>query len=1221
MARSIELSITEIGEYDKPIPTDGGTWEVEVKVDGINNNNSFTVSKSCDTWFSYSIERKQRRTTLSDFQDNKVKYRKNSLINTATYKTLSDEHKEKNVSYETYVCLKIVIQKNLSTSPRCGRITVQHNNANISKSIEIYQQALEYQIEIDPESNKPDSQKHFYRFNKMPRKNDDIYQNYEEQQFEIKATGGRGLWYVKEVKQYQVTKNDTFNEDGYSGTQNDGDEKIYQIRTAYDNTFNYRIEGNKLIIRSYGQTNINEDTSHMRYFFVLQHSDVNNANKISLDEIEDYQNYTKKYQDKILCVFGGEDGYGYGEETMPSTHGDVSSQDAKNYIFTIGGGKSATQNISAQENEFKLDIVSTCNGLFVDYKYDIEDWIKVSKYVVINPFTVTYQDGDSLTVDIYETLSDTNKKNCKKQGDAYVVTTTFDVQHNVDEIIIIALYNTLTDDDKGKCKPSHFTTLQNTDFADRLTTVTFTQDDSGKTVTLNISQTGASKAYKLKAVIFEPYENPSTSTYPQEYYKVITEFKVDDTTYVVGELITIEEFKQLSDENQKKCEYVENTNKYNTFTLTLPMYIAEVIETFTIGEIAYNVGDLISQTVYDDLSEENKNKCEKIDTVTFEMDVESTYGGKTTPYSIICGDYSWLSYTNKTDEKGASIADSYVFTVNTNTSQEMRTASLQIKQTNSQKVLYMNLYQGVTAFDVYFTSDDSMKSTDKTIDYLEQEVDIEVVSIYECVYIDYAYKIEYLNDSQEWVTDENGWLAYDKDLSMAKAKSYENSVERPNKNADDSTTARIIFTRIPYYGVITSFGMHSVGEKLQPSEYEALTDYQVTTEFKIEQKIYAVGTILTAEEYNNLTKELKENCKSVKENCTPQIETKELTLTQQKQEMEVHFECSDDLTFSYVGKYYDAPIATVYSYAVVGGVQSPLAITTATVPDDSFIVENGIKYSEPKQDADGRYYYEVSLELQENTTDEARNSYITFTNEKNKTCQLNVEQRKKGEILLEPFDNIVFNYNWTDTQYIDDTGPIPDIKVVTQERFTCYMFFDTISIGDMYHQTAYCFGENLTNYTISAKDGIVYGESAFYNSTSEWDDLDRINTQIAYLSKLQKNGYLQKLDGKYLTIQLYGSIMTNPLLPDPPYKVNLTIHTYLGGAMIRNSAQETMTNQGGDEVNKNAVKNLSYEMVKTIPNNVSTEYNYDNVIKKCQHLGTILYNVKDNSAIFTPIQS
>ena len=327
----------------------GGTYYRQVTVDGATDNASFTAtSYDISDWFSFSIER---------------------------------------IYGDVY--LKVIVKKNLSTQERHGIIILQHNCAKINKTISIIQDAAQYSITVGG---------HYYTFNSIPpTDNDGIYTSYEEISVPITAEDGRGKWRVKEIREYQVSKSDNFKDEEYSGISSDDNDSIVQVRTVYDNVFNYRIEGDKLIVRSYGQIDL-VTTTHMRYFFVITHSDVDNENKLFLDEMDDYINKKKCYEDKILFVFDNKNGSGggYGEDDTPAIpDASIPDENIKNYIFTINGGKKHTSNISSNKEILDFVIVSTCNNENVDYNYTIDNGINWVKY-----------NGGNWAVDANETYSD-----------------------------------------------------------------------------------------------------------------------------------------------------------------------------------------------------------------------------------------------------------------------------------------------------------------------------------------------------------------------------------------------------------------------------------------------------------------------------------------------------------------------------------------------------------------------------------------------------------------------------------------------------------------------------------------------------------------------------------------------------------------------------------------------------------------------------------------------
>lgn len=260
--RSLELSTYEI-EVNCNGKMKGKEEEKDfdpiiVTVDGETDNASFTVSGFNDYWFTYSVERK---------------------INS--------------------VQIAVSINKNLSATPRYGTIQVSHNCADITKTINILQKGAEYSISAEYGNVDKDG-KHIWIFNTQPPgeddENDSYYKLYEELTINVTAINGRGKWYVKEIQQYQVLESDEFKdlENEYDGSQEIID-KISQVRVEYDGAFQYYIEDNKLVVRSYGRIDL--APTHMRYFFVLCHCDVDNMNKKYLDE----NNVT--YQIKKLFVF------------------------------------------------------------------------------------------------------------------------------------------------------------------------------------------------------------------------------------------------------------------------------------------------------------------------------------------------------------------------------------------------------------------------------------------------------------------------------------------------------------------------------------------------------------------------------------------------------------------------------------------------------------------------------------------------------------------------------------------------------------------------------------------------------------------------------------------------------------------------------------------------------------------------------------------------------
>lgn len=511
MVRSILLNGND-DDYNVTVGIDGGTEYIAVAVDGATDNASFTAtSYDIGGWFTFSIER----------------------MNNNIY-------------------LKIIIQKNLSTQERHGSIIIQHNSSKISKYITISQKAVEYEINVA---------EHYYAFNSIPPIDNNVYASYEEKRINISASNGRGKWRVKEIKQYQTSTLDTFTDEIYSGSTLQDDEMI-QTRTTYDGVFNYYIDGNDLVVRSYGQTDLTPDNSHMRYFFVITHSDIDNENRLYLDELDDYQEETKKYEDKILFVFDNTNGNGggYGEDYSPAIP-DVSPSDTenvKNYIFTINGSKKHISNIISNGGSLDIEIVSTCNGKTIGYTYEIKNgttadgtqwvtyyedtnkWeIKANDTYSDRSCKITFKQKESGNL-VYETISQAAMSKSYTfqiviDGVAEPYTEDFDwkLEKNESEIILEVVstyansntpysmigvdnYNWITSTKDGSKYKINFT--ENDDQTERSVTIIFTQTNSMKKIYMNISQEQAEDK-----IVFEAYFTEDSSlekTIEHEYQEV-----------------------------------------------------------------------------------------------------------------------------------------------------------------------------------------------------------------------------------------------------------------------------------------------------------------------------------------------------------------------------------------------------------------------------------------------------------------------------------------------------------------------------------------------------------------------------------------------------------------------------------------------------------------------------------------------------------------------------
>ena len=196
------------------------------------------------------------------------------------------------------------------------------------------------------------------------------------------------------------------------------------------------------------------------------------------------------------------------------------------------------------------------------------------------------------------------------------------------------------------------------------------------------------------------------------------------------------------------------------------------------------------------------------------------------------------------------------------------------------------------------------------------------------------------------------------------------------------------------------------------------------------------------------------------------------------------------------------------------------------------------------------------------------------------------------------------NYTWTD--YTDSEG-------IHSRDFDCVMCFNTESIGAMYK-----YYSSFTSTKIS-ENGTVYAELAYDQIKSpSLSDLDRIETQVVYLAKLKEDGYLTKIKNngdRTLEIELYGNLYnTLEARKTPVYlrKVDLTIHTYLGGTMVRDDANKTMQNIDGEEKSHLTIPTYYIRSMNKVAGNRPTN------VAKFDHLGTVSYNVQDQTAVFSP---
>ena len=310
----------------------------------------------------------------------------------------------------------------------------------------------------------------------------------------------------------------------------------------------------------------------------------------------------------------------------------------------------------------------------------------------------------------------------------------------------------------------------------------------------------------------------------------------------------------------------------------------------------------------------------------------------------------------------------------------------------------------------------------------------------------------------------------------------------------------------------------------------------------------------------------------------------------------------DKITVGWEGKYYNEPFGKLYSYSLSDTTKTAVPITNVTIKDGGFITNTN--YEGPFTDSeDNSPYYKITVGVETNINEEPRTGHLTVTNERGEEIVLEVEQVKNGDIILTEFDYIVMNYTWTD---YTNSG------YVYSRDFDCVMFFNTPSIGAMYKKYSSYIGK------VISENGTVYAELAYDQINSDLSDLNRIETQVVYLAKLKEDGYLKKIKNsgdRTLKIELYGNLFNTgyaEMTPVNQRTVDLTIHTYLGGTMIRDDAKQTMQNVGGEE--KSHEKIQTYYLRSMSMNSGSSDSN----VASFDHLGTLNYNVQDQTAVFSP---
>lgn len=1119
MARSLDINCNSIIEFNDK-GTENTPFEIVVTVDGQTDNASFTVTTVLGDWFSYTIERMEDA----------------SFSHTGGY-----------------VKIILRVDKNLSTEDRYGLIEIEHNCANIVKSVEIKQDGVKYSLYSEYEDG--------WQFKSIPE------ELYEEKSVNLKAYNGRAKWYVKEIQQYQVVKGDEFDDvtEEYKG-QKSQDNLMRQVRVPYDGVFNYRIEEAKeeggydrLIVKSFGQIDLitkKNDVDghpHMRYFFVLSHIDVNNTNKMALDEkiikmTSDEEKF--KYSDRKLFIFDGDEGkgveYGEGDEIIVVP----SEKDA--YNFLVNNSKSPIINIpfGGQDN-IGVVVISTKNGNSLNYSASLDSGIN---WCTIN------SDGTSISV----TENTNGYRNC---------------------------------------------------------VISYTQSETNEVIKLKISQDAF-----IEEFIFKVNEKTNNFTVPQfditgHTYSttVISKKGNTDIPYTVYQQSEASWSKYENgvitiDENQSTTERsVVYAFRQEGGSTKPPIYV-------TISQKAKD------ETWVFEVTPSTKNASSDGESVN--LTIVSQHNGTFVGFSAIVDEnVDWLYYDtqNKT-----IVVSPYTYDLEGNT----RSTTITFKQMESNATQTVQITQKkMESMAVLVFDDNGTEKTQLTLEVGEFE-ETKTVRIKSTTSDDYPdSNIRTIGTPSEWIKLSNvngdGYKYYTINVTSKTNTSTERQENITFTNESGKTIVltikqeaktvkknNIIFQAGPDVNANNKFELYivyltggkpdmnnKVGEFIFDENTDSMTiELEEGKDFFLAYKSGEGGDELTITQQkggstNTLTRIEGESYVSINN-----VDGEIITINAESVEYVYEFE-EDKITVGWEGKYYNEPFGKLYSYSLSDTTKTAVPVTNVTIKDGDFITNTN--YEGPFTDSDDNSpYYKITVGVETNINEEPRTGHLTVTNERGEEIVLEVEQVKNGDIILTKFDYIVMNYTWTD---YTNSG------YVYSRDFDCVMFFNTPSIGAMYKKYSSYSGK------LISENGTVYAELAYDQIKSpSLSDINRIETQVVYLAKLKEDGYLKKIKNsgdRTLKIELYGNLYNTDNAQMTPVNlrtVDLTIHTYLGGTMIRDDTKKTMQNVGGEEKSHQEIGPYYLRSINMISGSS------DSNVASFDHLGTLNYNVQDQTAVFSP---
>lgn len=630
-------------------------YEIYVEIDGKTDSQSFFVT-SYDTWFKYWIER---------------------------------------VNNQVKIC--ITCDENLDTLSRLGNFIIKHKAAPLSINVDIEQEPTVYKLTAEYETNG--------RFNSFPKKgSSDEDAIYEEKSVTVTTEGGSGKWYIKKIRQYEAYNfidnieaiEDVFPTD-YRGSAN-------ETQMAYDGTLQYYtdFENNKLIVRSYGRTDLSKE--HMRYYFTLCHKDINNVNKINNEE-------NVPYEQDVLFIFSDNAMNGYTEDNKPDDNnggGDDTPDTVYKYVFKVDGSEySHSIYVTNKSQEINISVISTENGEEYTWGHkesNGEFWssidgkeigIQENKTFSDRSDSITYtqsrKDGTTKTIiltliqeaceNVWKFLVDLNANNFTLNptipytGKTYQ----FDVistknGNNVNYSVISQTTNSrlwITYNEETKI----FTFAENTTYSEREAVFMFKQENNSPLSPIYVTIKQEAKELQLYGYIVHYYIENTTTQLKEDY---VVEKDTANKKYQLGEQVTY------------TTPYNEIEHQDSTYTL-----IGGATKTITIQEgdnvfIFYYSKQIISYEFFFTNEPNNTNMQ-----VNANSD-ETSYTCEITSNKIINGVKQFINFNCESYDgfKTATInGNKLILTFDKNTTFNNKTYHVTLLQEESGNRLYLTLTQ------------------------------------------------------------------------------------------------------------------------------------------------------------------------------------------------------------------------------------------------------------------------------------------------------------------------------------------------------------------------------------------------------------------------------------------------------------------------------------------------------------------------------------------------